>query len=97
VKALLIIAALLSLALAYAAADEGAGIPRWLRHRDGLERADARIADLESRIEALRTEVAQLEAGGFAIERAIREDLALARRGETLIQLPGTTSNPRFP
>ena len=96
-KGLLIIAALLSMALAYAAADEGSGIPRWLRHREGLERADARIADLESQIEALRIEVAQLREGGFANERAIREDLALARSGETLIRLPDTTSNTRFP
>jgi cell division protein FtsB len=97
VKGLGIIAALVSLAIAYAAADDGNGIPRWFRHRDRLERADARIGVLESRIEALRREVAQLESGGFAIERAIREDLRLARVDEVIVRIPDPDStNHRF-
>ena len=49
-------------------------------------------------VEALRIEAQRLEEGGFATERAIREELGLVRPGQTLLRLPGDdVSSVRIP
>ena len=50
---------------------------------------DVELSPLEEETEALRTDP-------FAIESAIREDLQLARPGETVVRLIGDTT-PRIP
>jgi cell division protein FtsB len=78
--------------------DDESGLRAWWALR-----ADLRAA--EARIEGLRAEVADLErnSGGlaedpFALERAIRERLELARPGETLVRLsPREMATPRIP
>ena len=97
-KLLLIIPALISAALIYISADQGAGLSTWMRDRDALENSQEQIARLEAEIVRLKAEVGRLERDPFAIERAIREDLKWARAGETVVRLPGAfDSNPRFP
>ncbi len=90
--------ALLVLLALHAALDEGSGIRAWLQQRERLAISDARIEALRSEITQLRREADLLEDDPFAIERAIREDLGFAARGETLLRLRGRdASSPRFP
>jgi cell division protein FtsB len=49
-------------------------------------------------VDRLRAAADALESDRFAIERAIRERLRLARAGETLVRLSGPeTASSRFP
>jgi cell division protein FtsB len=98
VKRLLLIAALMSATALLAALDSDSGIGTWLRLRGELREAQVRNADLRAELERLAAEAGALEAGGFAVERAIREELGFARAGETLLRLPATDhSSARFP
>jgi cell division protein FtsB len=98
VKALLLAAALLAAALVHAAFDSEAGIGSSLRLREQLRESQARNASLRAEIAALESEAKALERGGFAVERAIREELGLVREGETLLRLPPADhSSARFP
>jgi cell division protein FtsB len=93
-----VIPVLLVLALGQAALDEKAGIRRWLYLRGELAEARTRIEGLRGEIAELRLEAQRLEAGGFATERAIREELEYARPGQTLLRLPrDSASNHRIP
>jgi cell division protein FtsB len=90
----LAIPALLAAALAVAWLDQDSGLRAWL----GLRR-DA--ADARGRIEALKHEIADLEAEAaalasdpFAQERAIREELEWARPGETVVRMPPPSAAP---
>lgn len=67
--------------------DPETGIRSWLSLREDLAAAHERIAGLEQGIEALETEAGRLEADPLAIEAAIREDLGLARSGDTVVIL----------
>jgi cell division protein FtsB len=69
-----------------AVADGDAGIPTWLRLRGDVERAEKRVQTLVSSTAALRGEIEALRQDPFALERAIREDLELARPGEIIIR-----------
>lgn len=97
-KRFLVVPALLGVAVLIAAFDDGSGIHTWLRLRAELRASQQRIAEARLEIERLRAEAAALERDAFAIERAIREDLGLARPGETILRVPPSSgSNPRFP
>jgi cell division protein FtsB len=75
-------------AAVHAALDAESGIPDWLRMRRELRVSEGRIEDLRAEIGSLRREVGALEGDPFAIEAAIREDLGLARPGETVVRWP---------
>ena len=97
-KALLLVAALVAAVVVHAAFDADAGLGTWLRLRGLLRESQARNAGLVRENAALEAEVQALEAGGFAVERAIREELGFARADETLLRVPGTErSSARFP
>ncbi|HEY8153273.1 MAG TPA: septum formation initiator family protein [Myxococcota bacterium] len=97
-KGLVLAAALVAAALVYAVFDTDAGIGNWLRLQGELRESQARNADLRAEIAALETEAKALERGGFAVERAIREELGFARADETLLRLPRDDhSSARFP
>ena len=81
------IPAVLGIAVAAAWLDSDSGIGRWVDLRAELEVAEERIAALEVRLVRLRGDAEALEHDEFAIERAIREDLSYARRGETVLRL----------
>jgi cell division protein FtsB len=98
VKALLLAAALVASALVYAAFDSDAGLGNWLRLRRELRVSQEHNADLRAQIARLEQEASALERGGFAVERAIREDLGFTGEGETLLHLPrADDSSARFP
>ncbi len=97
-KGLGVILAVVATAVIYAAFDRESGIPSWLRLREQLDASEWRIGELRREIDALRAEATALRDDSFAIERAIREDLDLARPGETVVRFhPAQDSNPRFP
>ena len=97
-KALLLVAALVAAAMVYVAFDSDAGVGSWLRLRAELRESQARNAALRAEIATLETEAKALERGGFAVERAIREQLGFARADETLLRLPRDDhSSARFP
>jgi cell division protein FtsB len=98
VKALLLVATLVAAGVVYAAFDTDAGLGTWLRLRGVLRESQARNAELGGEILALESEAQALERGGFAIERAIREELGFVRADETLVRLPRDDhSSARFP
>ncbi len=78
--------AAIALVFALAVFDRESGLPGWLRLRSELAVARTRTDALSEQIAALRIEIAALEHDSFAIERAIREDLELARPGETVVR-----------
>jgi cell division protein FtsB len=98
-RGILVVPALLLLvALAHAALDEDAGVRQWWHLRAELADAELRIGVLSRELEVLRIEAQRLEEGGFATERAIREELGLVRPGQTLLRLPGDdVSSVRIP
>lgn len=97
-KALLLAAALVAALAIQAAFDTETGVGSWLRLRGLLGESQAHNAELGERIAALEREAQALEAGGFALERAIREELGFARADETLVRLPRSDrSSARFP
>ena len=79
--------------LALVTLDQRSGLPAWSRLRDELVASQERIAALTARADALRGEIEALEKDPFAIERAIREELGLARSGERVVRFsePGPT------
>jgi hypothetical protein len=81
-------------AVGWAAVDEHSGLPAWRRLRADLTAARARIEILRGDIEALRREAEALQGDDFALERAIREDLGLARAGESVVRLDGRRPGP---
>ena len=92
------IPALAGAALAIAVLDGDSGLGTWLRLRADLAAAESRIAEIRDQTEALERRAEALENDEFAIERAIREDLEYARRGETLLRLPREPHvSSRFP
>ena len=79
--------AILAAAWFFAWLDPETGIRRWISLRDDLAAAHGRIASLEQGIEGLEAQAGRLEAAPLAIEAAIREDLGLARSGDTVVIL----------
>ena len=97
-KAIGAVGALLAVTLVGAALDEDAGVRHWWHLRNVLADAQRRIAALREETARLHREAERLEAEPFAIERAIREELGLARPGQTLVRLrAGDVSSVRIP
>lgn len=88
--------AIVAAALAAAAIDSEAGFRAWLRLRQDLRAAELRIEALRGEIGALEKQAEALRSDSLAIESAIREDLHLARPGETVVILLSDTT-PRIP
>jgi cell division protein FtsB len=76
--------------------DSEAGLRSWLRLRGDLREAETRIEALRDEIATLEEETEALRSDSFTLESAIRKDLHLARSGETVVRLLGEPS-PRIP
>ena len=97
-KRFLLIPAVLGAVILYAVFDDGPGIRTWLHLGADLRSTQENIQEIRSEIAALRREAEALEGDSFAIERAIREDLGFARRGELVVRLPRAPgTNTRIP
>jgi cell division protein FtsB len=86
---------LLALALAWSLLDGRLGLRAWWRVSGDLAEGRARAAALRAEIADLRAEAGALESSEFAIERAIREELELARSGEVVVRIPLDLRRPR--
>lgn len=75
--------------LVAAVLDQDAGLRAWWRVHSELEATRDRVAGLRREVRALRSEARALRNDPFALEAAIREDLGLARPGETVLLLEG--------
>lgn len=84
-----IAAAVVAAALAAAVLDQDAGLRAWWRVHAELEATRDRVDGLRHEVRALRAEAKALRDDPFALEAAIREDLGLARPGETVLLLEG--------
>lgn len=90
--------ALLAAAVVYAALDSQAGIRTWLGLRRELRAVRVDIAAARAEIARLGRDGDALESDPLAVERVAREDLGLAKPGETVVRTaPTGVSNPRFP
>jgi cell division protein FtsB len=87
------VVAILAIAVAHAVVDNEAGLGMWLDLRDEAFAARERVAVLEHDVERLTTEIAALGTDPLAIERAIREDLELARPGEWVVRFGAATGD----
>ena len=88
-------AAIVAGAVGVAVADDSTGVRTWRQLQHDLRVAQARVAELEQRIASREAEAAALRSDPIALEHAIREDLGLARPGETLVR--GFSQTPRNP
>ncbi len=80
--------------LGFSLADRESGLFQWYEIRQELEISRERIAFLERRADSLRAEISALEGDPFALERAIREELQLARPGEIVVRFfPGAAAD----
>ena len=66
--------------------DTRAGIGPWVQLREEAQTARARVAAREAEVARLATEIAELSENRIALERAIREELDLARAGEWVVR-----------
>jgi cell division protein FtsB len=74
--------------------DQDSGLRAWLRYREGLATAHARIAVLRGEVKSLEEEARRLRDDPIAQERAIREDLGLALPGDVVVELPRSSDPP---
>ena len=77
---------MLAVVAAIALADGSSGIPMWFRLRGDVAQAHRRVQGLVQETDALRAQIDSLQREPFALERAIREDLELAKPGEIVVR-----------
>ena len=70
--------------------DAEAGIRTWLVLREEARVSHTRVAALEREVEHLTAQIEALDSDELALERAIREDLELARPGEWVVRFRST-------
>ncbi len=90
--------AMVALVAGWALVDRQSGVSAWLGLRHDLATREQRIQTLQHELDTMRGEVKALQSDRFAEERAIREDLELARPGETVVKIPSEhAGTPRIP
>jgi cell division protein FtsB len=66
--------------------DRESGIGVWRELGQDLSQSQTRVSELKRENEVMRSEIAVLESGSAAIDRAIREELDLALPGEVIVR-----------
>ncbi|CAG0997086.1 hypothetical protein MYXO_02754 [Myxococcaceae bacterium] len=98
VKRFWLVPLILLIAAAYAWLDTRSGLGAALRLRSDLGAANARIEALRRSNDVLREQARELREEPFARERALREELDLAKPGEILVRIPrDEPETPRIP
>jgi cell division protein FtsB len=77
--------AMLAGAILYAGIDPGSGLRTWWQLRGELRESRQRAEHARVEIDRLEGAARRLDGDPFAMEEAIREDLGLARPGETVV------------
>lgn len=72
-------------AILYAGVDPGSGLRTWWQLRAELRESRQRAEHARDEIDRLERAARRLDGDPFAMEGAIREDLGLARPGETVV------------
>jgi cell division protein FtsB len=93
-KAQWLVPTILVAGLGFSLADRESGLLAWYEIRGKLNVSQDRIATLRDKVEALQAEIGALEADPFALERAIREELELARPGEVVVRFKRSSAVP---
>ena len=75
-----------------AGADASSGVPMWLHLRRDLADSSEHVTTLKRSTEALQIQIDAPESQPFALEKAIREDLELARPGEVVVRFDRASS-----
>ncbi len=88
VRRFLLVPGILFLFAAYALLNRAGSIRTWIELQGDLDEGEARIQLLETQNVLMRSEIQELEADDFAVERVLREELELAKPGEVLVVLP---------
>ena len=78
--------AVLLVGFALVSFDQVSGLPAWARLSAELAGSQGRVEVLRERVVGLRSEIASLEGDPSSLERAIREELELARPGEVVVR-----------
>ncbi len=81
-----LVPAVLAVGLMVTLTDRTSGLSTWFELSSELGESQARIVALEAETAALRAEISALSGNDFALERAIREELELARPGEVVVR-----------
>ena len=97
IRPVLVALALVCVVVAYAWLVPESGFPTWLRLRDEVNQAEARIHSLEQENRDLRDEVRALAHDPFAQERAVRETLGWSRPGEVVVRAPAPVADRAIP
>jgi cell division protein FtsB len=95
-RAYWLVPAIVACGLVSTVVDRESGLSVWYTLRSDLDASRQRITSLVNETETLRAEIRALESDPFALESAIREDLELARPGETVVRFgrPGSLGRP---
>jgi cell division protein FtsB len=93
----LLACAIVLAAALWALVDPNAGVRSYRDLGHQLAAAEQRAAELRREVAALERAAESLEADPLAIEAAIREDLGLARPGETIVRVDRAHGSPRNP
>ncbi len=88
-QALRVAPAFLLVAICIAAASRDSGIPALLRLEADRREAEHRIALASRSVADLEARATALRDSEFELERAIRNDLRLAKPGEIVVIVPG--------
>lgn len=83
-----LVASLALVGLLYLGLDPDRGVSTWLRLRQEVSQAEARIDALKRANDELEADLMGLRSDDFTQERAIRELLGWARPGEVVVRVP---------
>lgn len=87
-KAAVLFSVILLVALVVGSLFGDRGILQWVRQRDQVESLEGEIRVLEEENRRLAAEILALRTDPRTIERLAREELGLARAGETVVLIP---------
>ncbi|HYC61252.1 MAG TPA: septum formation initiator family protein [Thermoanaerobaculia bacterium] len=89
-KAVVLLAAVLSIVFAVSFFFSDRGLPELQHARTRVAELRRNIAHLEAENTRLRAEIDSVKRSSYAIERIAREDLGMSRKGEVVYMLPKT-------
>ena len=87
-KAIVLLASVMTIVFLISFVFSDRGLPELQHARARVESLRAQIEKVEADNARLRAEIESVRRSSYAIERIAREDLGLARKGETIYMLP---------